>query len=78
MSFFPGAQVNKQAGKAWGKGFDWLNKQLEPTQLSSLDPTQQDIYQQLAQALQGGGGPLGDVFGFDAGKMRDLYTQQYA
>ena len=48
------------------------------SKVSSLDPTQRKLYEQYAQALGGGGGPLADVFGFDPEKVRDLYTQQYA
>ncbi len=64
----------KPVGDQW-KSF---SRSLKPTTISSLDPTQQGLYDQSAQAIQGGGGPLGDLYGFDYEKMRDLYTQQYA
>jgi len=51
---------------------------LEPDKLSSLSPEQQQIFQQLTQALGGGGGAFGDLFGFDPEKVREQYTKQYA
>jgi len=65
------------AGVAAGKGL--YDKGLfSPSKISSLDPEQQKIYQQLATALQGGESSFSDLFGFDPEKMRELYTQQYA
>jgi len=49
-----------------------------PSKISTMDKTQRGLYKQYAQALQGGGGPLADIFGFDPEKIRDLYTKQYA
>lgn len=46
--------------------------------VSSLDPTQKKLYEQYADALSGGGGPLSDIFGFDPESIREQYTQQYA
>lgn len=67
-----------QAGKGYQKGANWVGKQLEPSQLSSLDPQQQKLYDSYQQAIMGGGGPLADIYGFDPEQIRDLYTQQYA
>ena len=50
----------------------------DPNKVSTMDEQQQGLYDQKYQAIQGGGGPLGDIYGFDADKVRGQYTQQYA
>lgn len=56
----------------------FLSKSLGPDKLSTLDPTQQDLYGAYANALQGGGGPLGDIFSFDPEALRNMFNQSYA
>jgi len=61
------------AGKyAYDKGM------FSDNQVSSLDPKQQELYSQLVQALQGGGGPLADIYGFDPEKVRENFDLNYA
>lgn len=78
-----GAQFGGPIGGAIGAGIGGLaglfNKKKKPKQLSTFDPQQQELYKNYMTALQGGGGPLGDIFGqFDPEQIRKLYTQQYA
>ena len=47
--------------------------------VSTFDPKQKELYEQRSQALQGGGGPLADVYGqFNPTAMRNYYEQSYA
>lgn len=55
-----------------------LGKSLKPSRLSSLDPTQQNMFDLYARALTGEGGPLADIFGFDAEGLRDMFQESYA
>lgn len=56
---------------------DTSKKKFKP--ISTLDPTQKRLYEQQAQALQGGGGPLADVYGqFNPTLMKDFYEKSYA
>lgn len=51
----------------------------KPKKKSRFDKTQKGIYSDYANAIQTGGGPLGDIYGqFDADQIRDLYEQLYA
>jgi hypothetical protein len=51
----------------------------KPKKVSTFDPTQQGIYQNYANALEGKGGPYQDVFGpFDYDKLSNVYQQKYA
>jgi len=51
----------------------------KPTQTSTFDPHQKQLYEQQAQALQGGGGPLADVYGqYNPELMKNYYEQAYA
>jgi hypothetical protein len=51
----------------------------KPKKISTMDPTQQGIYQDYASALRGEGGPLADIYGpADLDKLRQLYQQKYA
>lgn len=58
--------------------FGGLNKLFSPEKLSTMDPAQQQILAQLKQALEGGGGPLGDIYGFDPQQVTDLFQQSVA
>lgn len=51
---------------------------LKPKKTSTLNPEQEQMYQQMFQALQGGGGPLGDIYGFDPQQTTDLFQQSVA
>lgn len=79
-----GAQFGGPVGSAIGAGVGGIAglfspKAKGPQRKSTFDPTQQGLYDQYAQALQGGGGPLGDIFGqFDPEQVRQLYEQMYA
>lgn len=47
-----------------------------PKPLDALDPIQRGLYQNQAQALQGGGGPLADIYGqYNPETMRDFYEK---
>jgi hypothetical protein len=51
----------------------------KPKQTSTFDPHQKQLYEQQAQALQGGGGPLADVYGqYNPELMKNYYEQAYA
>lgn len=50
----------------------------DPQKLDTMDPQQKEIFHQLAMALQGGGGPLADVFGFDPNQVTDLFEKSVA
>lgn len=50
----------------------------DPQKLSSLDQGQQELRDQYQQGLTGGGGPFGDVFGFDAEGLREQFQNQFA
>ena len=50
----------------------------DPQKLSSLSPEQQQLFEQMAAALQGGGGPLADLYNFDPEQTRQQFTEQYA
>lgn len=58
--------------------FESLLGGLEPQKISSMDPRQEEIFGQLASALQGQGGPFSDLFNFDPQQTRDYFTDQYA
>jgi len=51
---------------------------LEPNKLSSLNPEQENLFKMFASALQGGGGPLADIFNFNPEQTREDFNQQYA
>lgn len=51
---------------------------LKPEKLDTMDPQQKEIFKQLAMALQGGGGPLGDIYGFDPQQVSDVFQQGVA
>jgi hypothetical protein len=85
-----GALTGASVGGPWGAlaggiigGVGGLfNKGPKPekfNKLGTLDPTQKQLYDQQAQALQGGGGPLADVYGqFNPQLMKDFYEKSYA
>lgn len=51
----------------------------KPKRISTMDPRQRELYNQYIQALQGGGGPLADVFGqTNPEQLRNLFQQTYA
>ncbi len=51
----------------------------KPKKISTMDPTQQGLYQDYASALRGEGGPLADIYSpADLDKLRQLYQQKYA
>lgn len=51
----------------------------KPTERSTFDPRQKQLYEQQSQALQGGGGPLADVYGqYNPQLMKNFYEQAYA
>lgn len=51
----------------------------KPQKISTMDPTQQGLYQDYANALKGKGGPLADIFAqFDPEQIRQLFQQSYA
>lgn len=51
----------------------------KPKKRSRFDKTQKGIYADYANAIQSGGGPLGDIYGqFNADEIRNLYEQLYA
>lgn len=53
-------------------------KKKKPKKISTLDPTQQKLYDQYAQALMGKGGQFGDLFNFDADQAKDVFQKMYA
>lgn len=55
-----------------------LSKSLKPNTVSTFDPTQQELYGAYANAIQGKGGPLGDIFSYDPEALRNMYNQVYA
>jgi len=52
-------------------------KKKKPKKLSTLDKTQQGIYNKYAQGLQGQG-EFSDLFNFDPEKQRDVFSKMYA
>lgn len=50
---------------------------LKPQKQSTMSPEQQQLFQLMSQALQGGG-PLADVYGFDPGQVTDVFQQNVA
>jgi len=52
-------------------------KKKKPKKISTLDKTQQGIYQKYAQGLQGQG-EFSDMFNFDAGAARDNFSKMFA
>lgn len=58
--------------------FGGRSSSLKPERVSSFDPTQKKLYEQYANALMGGGGPLADIFNYDPEQLKQLYTQQFA
>lgn len=72
----PGALAGAAIGGAAG-GFFGGKK--SPATLSTLDPRQRKLMEQYTQALEGGGGPLSDVYGqFNPETMRNVYESAYA
>lgn len=55
----------------------FASKKKKPKKLSTMDKTQQQIYNQYAQAIQGQG-PMAGMFDFDADQARDVFKQMYA
>lgn len=53
------------------------SRRKKPKKLSTMDKTQQEIYKQYAQGLQGGG-PFAGMFDFDANQATDVFNQMYA
>lgn len=85
-----GAIYGGQIGGPWGAlagagigalgGFFGGEKNKKPgNQLSTFDPYQKQLYEQQAQALQGGSGPLADIYGqYNPELMKNYYEQAYA
>jgi len=73
----PGAVVGGITGGLLGL-FGTSSKKKKPKKLSTLDPTQQGIYNDYAKALQGGGGQFGDLFNFNADQLKDVFQKMYA
>lgn len=71
-SYLPYAAGGAGFGAAYNSGA------FDPNTISSLDPEQQKLYKQMMDAIQGGGGPLADLYDFDPEQIRELFTQQYA
>lgn len=72
-----GAAIGGVAGGLAG-GFGG-GKKKKPKQIDNFDPKQRELYNQYIQAIQGGGGPLADVFSqFNPQQMRDVYEKSYA
>lgn len=67
------------AGAAVGGllGLFGKRKKKKPKRLSTLDPTQQGLYQKYAQGLQGGG-EFANLFNFNHDQARDVFNQNYA
>jgi hypothetical protein len=60
-------------------GFFGDNSKKPNNKLSTFDPYQKQLYEQQSQALQGGGGPLADVYGqFNPQLMQDYYKTNFA
>lgn len=77
-----GGQIGGPAGALIGGGLGALGGFFgdnEPTSRTTMDPQQKQLYEQKTQALQGGGGPLADVYGqYNPQMMKDYYEQAYA
>lgn len=70
---------NTALGGLAGAGYSaYKGGAFDPQKLSSLSPEQQQLFEHMSSALQGGGGPLADLYNFDPEKTRDQFTQQYA
>lgn len=55
------------------------SRKSKPSTLSTLDPKQRQLLDKYIQALEGGGGPLGDLFGQqDPAQLRSLFENSYA
>lgn len=52
-------------------------KKRKPKKISTLDKTQQGIYNQYAQGINGQG-PMADLFGFNPDQTRDLFNRNIA
>lgn len=69
----PGALIGGISG-----GFG-SNRDKKVNSISTFDPQQKQLFEQYSQALQGGGGPLADVYGqFSPDLMRNYYQQAYS
>jgi len=73
----PGAAIGGVAGGLLGL-FGTSNKRKKPKRLSTLDPTQQGIYNEYAKGLQGKGGQYNDLFNFNPDQMKDVFQKMYA
>lgn len=54
---------------------NFFSRMLRPKKVSTMDKMQQGLYNQMAQALQGGGGPLGDIYSFDPEAAQNFWQQ---
>jgi len=50
-------------------------KKKKGKKVSTLDPTQQLIYNDYVKSLRGGGGPFDDLFKFDANQANDVFNK---
>ncbi len=77
-----GAQIGGPFGALAGGGIGALGGLFgdkKSKQISTFDPHQKQLYEQQSQALQGGGGPLSDLYGqYNPQLMKDYYQQAYA
>lgn len=78
-----GAQLGGPWGALFGGGLGALSGlfggQGKKNNVSTFDPRQKQLFDQSVTALQGGGGPLADVYGqYDPALMRDFYEKAYA
>lgn len=73
-----GTAVGALGGAAVG-GLSGLFGGDDTKQISTFDPRQKQLYDQYTQALQGGGGPLADIYGqYNPQAMQDYYQKSIA
>lgn len=77
-----GTAIGAGAGALLGGlgGFFGGEKNKKPmSSISTFDPQQKQLYDQQMTALQGGGGPLADIYGqYNPELMKNYYQQAYA
>lgn len=53
-------------------------KKKKPKKYSTLNPMQEEMFNEYASGLKTGEGPYGDLFNFNPDQMRDVFKKMYA
>lgn len=76
-SILPGIGTGIGAVAGGLLGLFGRSKKKKPKKISTLDPTQQNLYDKYAQGLQGQG-QFADLFNFDSNAARENFNKMYA